>query len=127
MSTNYYLVPKKNQQNEINEIVNAIKTLISFAQKQHSPFFLTNLNLVEAEIHLGQYANGWVFICDHNDWKYYKTVDEFKEFIKRGNIINEYGMTIHFDDFWKMATETKGTIRGDLHNEIYFHETSGFC
>jgi len=115
MSTNYYLKPNVQQEQEIDIMVEA---KFPFIKKI-------------SEIHLGQYANGWVFICNHNNWEYFKDLKTFKEFTKLGIIYDEYGREILYEEFWEMALNEITCLtkqkRGDFIHSLYFSESTNFC
>lgn len=61
-------------------------------------------------IHIGKRSAGWRFLFNHNDWKYYTTIEELKEFLKECEITTEYGTTESFEDFWENVEHRQGLI-----------------
>jgi len=57
------------------------------------------------EIHLGKSSYGWKFCFQLNGEKFYKNVDEMRDWLKYKEIKDEYGATISKEDFWKMVEE----------------------
>lgn len=53
------------------------------------------------EVHIGKSSMGWRFLFNHNNWEYYKTIEDLKEFISNNNFYNEYGSTVDPEEFWK--------------------------
>lgn len=56
-------------------------------------------------IHIGKRSAGWRFLFNHNDWKYYKTIEEMKAFLQECEIVSEYGVVESFEEFWKCVEE----------------------
>ena len=53
------------------------------------------------DIHIGKRSGGWKFLWDHNYFQYYKPSKEsLIEWLKSGQIIDEYGDEFTFDQFW---------------------------
>ena len=57
------------------------------------------------EIHLGKSSGGWRFSFQYNDGKYYKNVNEMKEWLKDKIIYNECDEEISYKEFWEMVKE----------------------
>lgn len=57
------------------------------------------------ELHLGQSANGWVFLFQYNDGKYYTNKSEFLEFIKTLEIYDEYKCPYTAEEFWQYTQD----------------------
>jgi hypothetical protein len=81
-------------------------------------------------IHIGKSSVGWKFCFNHNDWEYFKTVSEMKEFIKSRLIVDEYGTRVSFEDFWKKVT-SKQSDKHSHYNHIIdgyeFSTSATFC
>jgi hypothetical protein len=56
---------------------------------------------------------GWKFCLQLNDRKYYKDLDEMKEWTKDKKIENEYGENISYKDFWKIVKSQQNSIMKD--------------
>lgn len=57
----------------------------------------------EEEIHLGKSSAGWKFHLRANDYQYYKSWDEMKNWLKDKSIFNEYGEEKTCDYFIKLV------------------------
>jgi hypothetical protein len=60
-------------------------------------------------IHIGKRSAGWRFLFNHNDWKYYNTIEEMVKFLKECELVTEYGTVESFEDFWKDVAYRQGT------------------
>ena len=56
-------------------------------------------------IHLGKSSGGWQFSFQYNGGKFYKNVEEMKEWLKDKEIENEYGEVITQKAFWNMIED----------------------
>lgn len=54
-------------------------------------------------IHLGKSSMGWTFSFQYNGGKYYKNIEEMKEWLKDEKIENEIGEIVPHKDFWEMV------------------------
>lgn len=53
------------------------------------------------DIHIGKRSGGWKFLWDANDFKYFKpTKESLIEWLKSGQIVDEYDQEFTFDEFW---------------------------
>ena len=69
------------------------------------------------KIHIGLSNNGWQFLFDHNDWKYFdKSKVAIEQFLSECNIVDEYGEKMDYLDFWNMVEYKSGGIN----NEQYY-------
>lgn len=58
------------------------------------------------EIHIGKRSGGWKFLWDANDFKYFKpTKESLIEWLKSGQIVDEYGQEYTFMEFWNDALD----------------------
>jgi len=55
------------------------------------------------EIHLGKSSAGWQFSFQYNGGRYYKSVEEMKEWLKGRTITDEYGREVSHDEFWGLV------------------------
>ena len=54
------------------------------------------------DIHIGKRSSGWKFLWDVHDFRYYKpTKEALMEWLKSGDIIDEYGEHFTFEQFMK--------------------------
>lgn len=118
MGTNFYRVPKGNEMirreqklrirldamDTINpsDIIMGYKSVPNSDLEMMSPWdeFLDGTN-----VHIGKRSNGWKFLWNWNNEKYYKTKDELFKFIRTGRIIDEYGNQLSTSQFIEMALE----------------------
>lgn len=54
-------------------------------------------------VHIGKNSCGWKFLFNHNNWEFYKNMDELKEFINSGRLIDEYGESVSPEEFWEFV------------------------
>lgn len=54
-------------------------------------------------IHLGKSSAGWQFTFQYNQGKYYKNVDEMKEWTRDKIIVDEYGRLVMWSAFWELV------------------------
>lgn len=59
------------------------------------------------KIHLGKSSFGWVFTFAYNDGEYYKTEAQMRHWLRGRPIIDEYGESISYDDFWQKVDSKK--------------------
>lgn len=123
MGTNFYLRdPKKAEQGkkEALKIINDSQSI--FSKYINKKDYIENVNnnyfwlirdqlhniidnvFNDAEmvgIHIGKRSKGWQFFWDPHEFRYYKPNKEaLIEWLKSGEIINEYGEVFTFDEFW---------------------------
>ena len=90
MGTNFYLRQKlsQDQRKEINKALD-------------NGDFTKARELLPKDIHIGKRSGGWKFLWDHNYFQYYKPSKEsLIEWLKSGQIIDEYCDEFTFDQFW---------------------------
>jgi len=54
-------------------------------------------------IHLGKSSMGWQFSFQYNGGRYYKNVEEMREWLKDKSIFDEYGEKLSHEEFWKIV------------------------
>lgn len=60
------------------------------------------VNILPNKIHIGKRSSGWKFLWDVNHFKYYDANKEsLFNFLKSGQIIDEYGDEFTFDEFFE--------------------------
>lgn len=90
MGTNFYLRQKLSQEQR-KEIDKALD----------NGDFTKARELLPKDIHIGKRSGGWKFHWDHNYFKFFKPSKEsLIEWLKSGQIIDEYGDEFTFDQFW---------------------------
>lgn len=52
-------------------------------------------------IHIGKQDKGWRFFFNHNDWKYYKNIQEMKTWLQDCELVDEYGTLLNQEEFWE--------------------------
>jgi len=57
----------------------------------------------ENSIHLGKSSYGWRFMFQYNEGRFYKNINEMKEWLADKKIVNEYGDRVLKSDFWTMV------------------------
>lgn len=58
-------------------------------------------------LHIGKRSCGWVFHFEAHNEPFLKSFSDYKEFLKKGYIYDEYDRLIPYDDFIKLVEETK--------------------
>lgn len=90
MGTNFYLRQKLSQEQR-KEIDKALD----------DGDFVKAGELLPKDIHIGKRSGGWRFHWDHNYFKFFKPSKEsLIEWLKSGQIVDEYGDEFTFDQFW---------------------------
>lgn len=52
-------------------------------------------------IHVGKRSAGWRFLFNHNDWEYYNSIQELKDWTRTVQLETEYGELLTWEDFWE--------------------------
>ena len=100
MGTNFYL-KRKLKQYQKEEIKEAIDS--DNYDKAEEMLQKTK------EIHIGKRSGGWKFLWDAHEFKYFEpNKDSLNEFLKSGQIVDEYNKEFTFDQFWN--EELKGWL-----------------
>jgi len=140
MGTNFYRIPKeediKARQERLLERVQKLDLSVSnisnsFADitDDKSKYDWDRINCWleftgDLEIHIGKNSMGWKFLFNHNDWKYYKNMEELKEFINSGRLVNEYGEEQNIEEFWELV-ENKQKNSEMINGKQYYEEGHG--
>ena len=137
MGTNYYRVPsEEDMELRRDRLIERIKRLKMtpgniennfsreygndnlgfFSFDSYSPWdeFLENTS-----IHLGKKSSGWQFTWNHNNWKYYNDMNSILKFLRKGRVVDEYGVEFLPDEFFEMAINW---CPDGWTNERYFKE-----
>lgn len=105
MGTNYYwrpLITEEEREKIIKKVKNS-KTIQDI--KDFISYNILNGRL--SEIHIGKSSGGWQFLFNLEVRKYIRS-QSFKrkyidQWLRSGIIVNEYGVEISVDDFWKLV------------------------
>lgn len=113
MGTNFYIRQRVSQQQK-EEIINSINKENWYNLKQ----------LIPKEIHIGKRSCGWKFLWNANHFQYFNPNKEsLIQFLKSGQIYDEYGEQFTFDQFWN--DEIAHHINDDFNKwdlETYYKE-----
>jgi hypothetical protein len=60
-------------------------------------------------IHLGKSSAGWAFNFQLNGGKFYKNIQEMREWLSDKKIWNEYGEEVTHEKFWQMVENKQAT------------------
>lgn len=75
------------------------------------------------EVHLGKSSGGWEFAFQYNGGRYYKNIEELREWLKDKQILDESGCEIPYKEFWSLVESKKG---GLSHTKEYPKDTTSF-
>lgn len=116
MGTNFYLQRKIN-----NDVKHEIITHL-----QDDDYEKVNEILSEYRpIHIGKRSCGWKFLWDCHNFRYYRpTKESLNDFLKSGQIFDEYGSKFSFDDFWN--NEVKDYIDNGWDLKTYYEDVKEF-
>lgn len=90
MGTNFYLRKKLSDREKLLAINSIINNDYDSVRE-----------ILPEDIHIGKRSGGWKFHWDHNYFQYYKPSKEsLIEWLKSGQIVDEYGDEFTFDQFW---------------------------
>jgi hypothetical protein len=66
-------------------------------------------DLIPEDIHIGKRSCGWKFLFNANNFEYFDTTKEsLIEWLKSGQIVDEYNQEYTFEEFWNNERPTKG-------------------
>jgi len=94
MGTNYYAIPKLTDNVKFKIIEAVINNQIYDIRR-----------LTPNKIHIGKQSGGWPFLFNHNNWEYYNSIKELKQFIYDCDIEDEYGTRI--SGLWNLIETSK--------------------
>lgn len=110
MGTNIYAIPKAKVAEWKSKFENSIKEAQDANLIGLLPIIESYYNdRIPQKIHIGKRSAGWRFLFNHNDWRYYKTIDDLIVFLNQCEITTEYGEILSFKDFWSDVTERQET------------------
>ena len=117
MGTNFYL--RRNLSNDQKEL---LKQYID--QDEYDKI---RDNLPE-DIHIGKRSYGWKFLWNANKFQYFKpNIESLYEFLKSGDIYNEYGEKFTFDQFINEEIRTTGYDIETYAKETHNVEPTSIC
>ena len=120
MGTNYYAVPKADDETKA-KILEAIKQELWDEAR----------SLMPDSIHIGKSSGGWQFLFNHNEWRYFeKTQASIAKFLSNCVIYDSYNENISPNDFWVMVDRKKEmraeTEYGFIEDGLVFSYSSEF-
>ena len=66
-------------------------------------------DLIPKDIHIGKRSGGWKFLFNANNFEYFDTTEEsLIEWLKSGQIVDEYNQEYTFDEFWNNERSIEG-------------------
>lgn len=100
MGTNYYAIPKWDDSKIKSSIIKKVKK----DDFDGAIILIEQLKIMNQGIHIGKSSCGWVFMFDHNNWKYFeKDKQSIVDFINSCEIIDEYDCPISTNEFWELV------------------------
>lgn len=69
-------------------------------------------------IHIGKESTRWRFVFNHNNWEYYKNIEEMKAFLQECEIFTQYDEEMTFEEFWTKVEERQKNAPSKV-NYIY--------
>lgn len=79
----------------------------------------------DERIHVGKSSMGWSFSFAWNDGEYYKSLAEFKKWLKGKKILDEYDKPISQKEFWEMVEAKKDGLTLETYYEKYPDHRNG--
>lgn len=136
MGTNYYRIPTQSEMEERKaRLIKDISNLDMSPSNIESGFRQYRREdswdqesawdrfIEETSIHLGKRSAGWKFCWNFHDNKYYKDRDSLLDFIRSGQVVDEYGEAWNVEEFINMALEWC-QIDGLVADKTYFDTTN---
>lgn len=131
MGTNYYWIPPQEKLEVLkNEFLIEIKDSLSLNFINFSNIYdVLDTFKNYSKIHLGKKSNGWKFLFQLNDLKFYSNKETFRTFLRSGRIINEYGDIIEVDKFEEICFDLNNTLKShqSLGNNFFIIDQLDFC
>lgn len=119
MGTNFYL-KRKLSEDKKQELINELN--------QDNYEKCEKILYNNRPIHIGKRSYGWKFLWNANDFKYFKpTKDSLLEFLKSGEIVDEYGNKYTFDEFWNIELDEFLDKGMDLEHHYNSDEGKHLC
>ena len=109
MGCNYYAIPKATDSLKLEIIEKVVKNNFKAAK-----------NLMPCEIHIGKSSAGWQFLFNHNNWEYFeRNKSSLYKFLKKSDIIDEYGRIISYEDFITIIRNKQNEKFNDFETEYF--------
>lgn len=120
MGTNYYAIPKADEETKA-KIIEAIKNELWGEARSIMP----------ESIHIGKSSMGWQFLFNHHDWQYFdKTQASIAKFLDNCVIYDSYNETITPNQFWVMVDRKREhraeTQYGFIEDGLVFSDSTDF-
>ena len=144
MSLNYYAKQIRvlaeidaKEQSIVDELRSLSKNTSIELDDVISGYFKNMRDSVE-DIHIGLFSNGWRFLFNHNDWKYFNSRDTLIEWLDTVEIQSEYGDVVSTKNFMDMVNsceDGRQALTYILHNPkayehrngLRFNKVTDFC
>ena len=94
MSTTFYRIDKQKKQQFVDQIVKA-------ATAERIDTIVNIVNNRDFEVEIGIRSCGWQFLWHAHDLKYFNDKESLFEWLKEGEIKDEYGKEYTFEEFMK--------------------------
>ena len=117
MGKNYYAYIKS----EVFEWATKRKELLSKVSNDFELYAIIEKYFTDIEpkqIHLGKSSAGWKFLFQWNDGKYYKTKQELYDFIQGLDIVDEYGTSYTWEEFWNQTLDENRVYNGRIPQSV---------
>ena len=92
-----------------------------------SGYFKNMRDSVE-NIHIGLFSNGWRFLFNHNDWKYFNSRDTLIKWLDTVEIQSEYVDVVSTKDFMDMVNsceDGRQALNYNIHNPKAYEHRDG--
>lgn len=127
MGTNIYAIQKDKVAEWKSKFENSIKEAQDANLIGLLPIIESYYNeRIHQKIHIGKRSAGWRFLFNHNDWRYYKTIDDLIVFLNQCEITTEYGEILSFKDFWSDVTERQETQQSKTNKLDWYITVAGY-
>jgi len=137
MGTNYYRIPKASELEKKKERLKAqidampitpgdVERAFRYIDNPEdgwSPLNPWDEFIEGTSIHLGKRSGGWKFCWNFHKDEYYKDKESLLEFIRSGQVVDEYGAEWDVEEFITMALEW-GQPNGLVADKTYFDTTT---
>jgi hypothetical protein len=134
MGTNYYRIPKVD---EINSRYQKLTRRLQEMDMWNPSLIEDGYRFIEnpedewsrlspwdeftegTSVHLGKRSMGWKFCWNFNNNKYYSNKEELLDFIRKGRVVDEYGLPMKVEEFIEMSLSW-GQPDGMVADKEYF-------
>ena len=107
MGTNYYAIPK----------VDDDKKKVMRDLLEENRFEELKAAIPPNEIHIGKSSMGWEFLFNHNNWRYWNSIEGLRRFLATHELYDEYQSPITPREFWGLVEVKKGGLHGKEYEE----------